>query len=64
MKPKAYLPADDSELTRQVEMLMQGYAVDEMSGVLRPEPVEQRRRTLDDMRRLSEHIKNVPVYRR
>lgn len=63
MKSEVNEPADDAELTRQVEMLMQGFAVDEMPGGRRTQP-EPKRRTLDDMRRLSEHIKSVPIYQR
>lgn len=64
MKPKGYHPEDDSLLTRQVEMLMQGYSMEGAPGTVSPagESPKAKRRTLDDMRRLSEHIKNVPIY--
>jgi len=64
MKPKPYLPAEDTEITREVEMLMQGYTMGPGPGAIAPgpEPTPPKRRTLDDMRRLSEHIKNVSVY--
>lgn len=66
MESKVPPPADNpEELTRQLEMLMQGLT---LSDAPLPQPAEAqpdvKRRTLDDMRRLSEHIKKVPVYSR
>ncbi len=59
-------PGDAADATRQVEMLMLGIS---MADTLRAQPQESeaaasKRRTLDDMRRLSQHIKKVPVYTR
>lgn len=64
MKSDATKPAEDAELTRQVEMLMQGYAMADKPDGIRPQREKPKRRILDDMRRLSEHIKGVPVYQR
>lgn len=65
MTRKKYPPTDDSgALTRQVEILAQGISISEGPQKEGPEEAKLKRRTLDDVRRLSEHLKAVPVYER
>ncbi len=66
-KPETAVPADPSlEDTRQTEMLMAGLSLDDTAHRKKLQDEKEKRekpRTLDDMRRLSEHIKSVPVYK-
>lgn len=65
MTRKKYPPTDDTaDLTRQVEMLAQGIAMNDVSQNETAQETKPKRRTLDDMRRLSQHIKGVPIYKR
>jgi hypothetical protein len=64
MDQKKYPPPPDSDATRQVEMLLLGISLADTlrSQPKEPEAAAPKARTLDDMRRLSRHIKKVPVY--